>query len=1180
MKRLILISLAVLAAGHGGGHFSGLRLSAAYASGEPQAQNRAPTEGLNQSVLEALKRRDGKAIEQLGPTAYDALIAALRHVNDRVRSDAVYYLGRLRDPRSIEPLVALREDPSPSVRGSLASALKEFADPRALRTLMALREDPSPMVRTSVASTLAKLTDPQAIGALIALLEDTDGSVRSSAASAVSQVRGPQALEPLVTLLKHPDYSVRNSAVTALGRLGDQRAVEPLIAAMSDTHYIVRSQAADSLRSLGWEPATDRLRAIQLVALRQFEEAAKLGAVSVAPLLSVLKGMDGKARRGAAEALAKIPWQPEDDFQRAYYLAALGHWPEVAKLGPVAAVEPLLLAGANPTIQSLGVPAIPPLCAALKSPNREVRRRALGMLGKFPSDSRVVDSLIQALKDEDAMTRSIAAGALGKSGDPRAVAPLIEALKDSDTFMRHRAAIALGELGDPRGIGLLIEALKDRDPDVKWGAGFALKQLSSKGATEQLVARLADKDARTRALAAEALANMRDARAIEPAIAVLNDPNPEVRLVAVGTLGSLRDPRAVQPLIGRLQDPDPTVRSRAANGLASQRDAAAVEPLISALKEQEDGASRDVASALGQLGDKRAIEPLRARLTNKDGSQNSEVAYALAQLKDASAVEPLIAALMKPDSEWTGMFVVGSLMQMGAAAMEPLISRLKDGDPKVRCLAAQMLSEIPDRRLVEPLIGVLQDSEPEVVQSAARGLVFLDDPRAAGSLVALLQDPKSPSVKPKHAPGQTQATTAARATKTNSIKVATLLRRLDDSSQPARQEIAAWLSGRLGAKQACDHLFALLAKPTSDSFVVAQALVRLRDPRGIDPLMQAVREAATEMDRPSLEKSMAAPAPVSAAKPGVTPTPLGAANMPTAVKQGAEAAAESLQPPRSKTLEHLDWTMDRGAEALASLSAPAFEPLLQTLKDQQPRMRVFAANTLGRLSDPRAVGPLTAALKDPDERVRSAAEAAVRQTPSRPDTQRESQQRDASATVPLPKLLDGPEEPEVMVVIEASPPDNEPSADSLKRQCQQNLRELYAGIKVYQKSHRDLPDWLSDLVPEHISKTNIFVCPTQTETITTYPGLEDPRIKTSYTYDFCARAIPNTVWGGSPVTMKDWKNRQRKLYGDAVPMIRCTHHDRVLNVSYGGELFESSVSWENDERFLKLSSGREQGPGQ
>jgi hypothetical protein len=150
-----------------------------------------------------------------------------------------------------------------------------------------------------------------------------------------------------------------------------------------------------------------------------------------------------------------------------------------------------------------------------------------------------------------------------------------------------------------------------------------------------------------------------------------------------------------------------------------------------------------------------------------------------------------------------------------------------------------------------------------------------------------------------------------------------------------------------------------------------------------------------------------------------------------------------------------------------------------------------------------------------------------------------------------------------------------------KSQCQLDLRKLFAAVKAYQKVHGDTPDWLSDLVPTYLADTNILVCPAARRTsVRTYPGLEDPRIPTSYTYDFCARQVPSTVWGGASVTMKDWKNRQRKIYGDALPMIRCTQHDRVLNISYGGELFESSVTWESDDRFLQLGKGLEERPMQ
>jgi len=149
---------------------------------------------------------------------------------------------------------------------------------------------------------------------------------------------------------------------------------------------------------------------------------------------------------------------------------------------------------------------------------------------------------------------------------------------------------------------------------------------------------------------------------------------------------------------------------------------------------------------------------------------------------------------------------------------------------------------------------------------------------------------------------------------------------------------------------------------------------------------------------------------------------------------------------------------------------------------------------------------------------------------------------------------------------EAAATENLTPAQLEKSQCEQNLKKIFAAVKAYQKDHGNSPNWLSDLVPTYLDDTNILICPgeRQAGAVTTYPGLEDPRVKTSYTYDFCAREVPSTVWGGAPITMREWKNRQRKLYGDAVPMIRCTHHDPILNISYGGELFESSLTWEGD----------------
>lgn len=55
---------------------------------------------------------------------------------------------------------------------------------------------------------------------------------------------------------------------------------------------------------------------------------------------------------------------------------------------------------------------------------------------------------------------------------------------------------------------------------------------------------------------------------------------------------------------------------------------------------------------------------------------------------------------------------------------------------------------------------------------------------------------------------------------------------------------------------------------------------------------------------------------------------------------------------------------------LGLMGEPAVEPLIQALSDENPKVRVRAAEALGRIRDKRAVGPLTDALNDKDETAR------------------------------------------------------------------------------------------------------------------------------------------------------------------------------------------------------------------
>src|SRR5271170_5730672 len=50
-------------------------------------------------------------------------------------------------------------------------------------------------------------------------------------------------------------------------------------------------------------------------------------------------------------------------------------------------------------------------------------------------------------------------------------------------------------------------------------------------------------------------------------------------------------------------------------------------------------------------------------------------------------------------------------------------------------------------------------------------------------------------------------------------------------------------------------------------------------------------------------------------------------------------------------------------------------------------------------------------------------------------------------------------------------------ADQEKEDCTRNLKIIYDAIKAYENDNKDLPNWLSDLVPQYLNDANILICP-------------------------------------------------------------------------------------------------------
>jgi hypothetical protein len=142
---------------------------------------------------------------------------------------------------------------------------------------------------------------------------------------------------------------------------------------------------------------------------------------------------------------------------------------------------------------------------------------------------------------------------------------------------------------------------------------------------------------------------------------------------------------------------------------------------------------------------------------------------------------------------------------------------------------------------------------------------------------------------------------------------------------------------------------------------------------------------------------------------------------------------------------------------------------------------------------------------------------------------------------------------------------------ALQEECWQQLRRIHEALQGYrQKNDGRLPAWLSDLYPQHLANRNLRVCPfvRQMGQVDEWrKGLREEVFRdpgTTYSYEFCDVELEDLkrVYGLS-ITLREYKERQRKLLGDVVPIARCIAHRPVLNLAYSGKIYTSDKHWED-----------------
>lgn len=141
--------------------------------------------------------------------------------------------------------------------------------------------------------------------------------------------------------------------------------------------------------------------------------------------------------------------------------------------------------------------------------------------------------------------------------------------------------------------------------------------------------------------------------------------------------------------------------------------------------------------------------------------------------------------------------------------------------------------------------------------------------------------------------------------------------------------------------------------------------------------------------------------------------------------------------------------------------------------------------------------------------------------------------------------------------------------------CLDNLKRLGNALQTYKRDKNTYPEWLSDLHPTYLEDSKYLICAADEDKgRKILPYDVDPNLPVSYSYD-C-----------DPEYYERWMKKERHIYSDANPIVRCTHHGNIesdcslltnlhINLSFSNSIYISEGDWRKFP--VEMYGGLEQG---
>lgn len=201
------------------------------------------------------KRRRRQAVKVLNKPLdqwdFDELVALLKHEYWQVRHEAAWGLGKLKDPRAIEPLLSLIDDDS-NAGCTAMHALKDMDPERLREPLLDLLRKRHFFGGAAAAALLAELQELRAVPIIVEMVKDISPQHRHQCEISGQFLAdfGAAGFDALVGLLASDEQIVRRRAARSVLYTKDSRTIELLRQFLADADPEIRETASLGLKAL------------------------------------------------------------------------------------------------------------------------------------------------------------------------------------------------------------------------------------------------------------------------------------------------------------------------------------------------------------------------------------------------------------------------------------------------------------------------------------------------------------------------------------------------------------------------------------------------------------------------------------------------------------------------------------------------------------------------------------------------------------------------------------------------------------------------------------------------------------------------------------------------------------------------------------------------------------------